>query len=144
MLHDPLKVRCRYALLVDHFTETADGKPVLVGAFERVLPMPQPNGDSIVSSGFLCVRLEASVAAGTKHELRVSLVDEHGQSFSDWNVNPMEMRPVTEGLGLQAAFSIRLGATKVPSYGFYCWNIVVDGEVIAQCPMVVQQLVLPS
>ncbi|MCA2992054.1 MAG: hypothetical protein INH11_13500 [Gemmatimonas sp.] len=140
MFHDPLKVRCRYALLCDHFSITFDGKPIITGAFESIYVCRQPNGEIIVRHGVLTLRLEAAIACGSHHTFRIDLVDEHGKSFSNFPDQPIELRAGTEGLPMQMIFSMALESIKVPEFGYYCWNVVVDGEVVAECPMLVQEL----
>lgn len=144
MPFDPFKVRARYALMVDHFTVTADNKEVLVGVFDRILVPRMANGGIVFGTGFVVAKLQAELVAGPVHRFRMNLVNESGQVVSEGPEEEFTLSVAGDGMGLRHSFAIKLQAIAVPDFGHYCWALVVDGEIIAECPFWVIERQIPA
>ncbi len=138
-LDDTLAPRARYILMVDHFAATDDGKPILMGIFDRAFIKRAPDGRLIFNAGWLAAQFECSLAAGTQHTLEVVLVDEQGVDISRGPVQDLGFYAAGEGLGLRAGLAVRIGAIVLPTPGYYEWRLNIDGTPVGTCPLIVTE-----
>lgn len=139
MTDEIFRVRARFSVLADYFTETSDGKAVLVGLFEQFATPRRDNGKLVLNSGWLITQLEADIVAGSAHQIEIRLINDEGRAVHQTKPQKIMMQLHGEGLGLVFRMVGKLGPIELDEPGFYEWETVVDGRGVTRCPMVVYE-----
>lgn len=122
----------KYGHLADYATIGANGKPILVGVFDRILPATDARPIRIPPS-YLFVALQCSIGEGETHEIVVQLRDGNGEPVGEpqrWDATVF--RPAGPGYPLQANLMLILFGATVPEPGDYQFEVVANGIRIGE------------
>lgn len=115
-----------FALLVEHVTESRDGKLSLIGIFDEIQSESVP---VLFPRIFAAVRLLARVSEGTEHTVQLVIVDEDGHEvISKSPPFPVRLVPRGPAAPISAEIVAELVGVKFSRFGDYEFNVFVDGE----------------
>jgi len=127
----------QFALLADFVTIEQRGKLVIAGEFDRYWSQQFP---AQLPRFFLVARIDATVAEGKDHSIRIDLFDQDGRRVlnnpPDLQVQFQERGP---GRGLRFQLISELNGLPIPRPGEYEFHIVVDGRDVGSAPLAVVQ-----
>ncbi|MEP6832950.1 MAG: hypothetical protein ABJB74_06125 [Gemmatimonas sp.] len=131
----------RFALLVDHFDQSASGKLMLIGVFDNFFgEMVDVSAHGLripFSAGYLVAQIEASMAFGESHDVRVVCRDlDHNEVFSA-DLPGVPFGTTGPGMPLRGIVALKLGLILFKEFGQYEWVLSINGQCIGCCPFAV-------
>ena len=118
----------RYGHLADFATIGANGKPILVGIFDRVISI-QSSPPITVPQSYLFVKLECSIGEGSEHGVAVRLRDGNGQVVgAPFELEKLPFGASGPGYPLAAYIQLTIRGLQLAEPGDYEFEIVADGE----------------
>jgi hypothetical protein len=128
----------KFALLADHASETRDGKLNILGNFDAIWGQSAP---ATHPKCYLVARFEASIAAGTEHQFKVSLHNGNGDIVGLESPElPLKFVPSGPGRPLVANLILDLTGLQLPEFDDYEFLIRINGHVMAQVPLAFLQI----
>ena len=117
----------RYAHIADFVTLGANGKPIIVGVFDRIVAQA---GEVDVPDFHLIASVFCSIAEGEKHKVTVALRDLDRTPIGEPHTIPLSFGTMGPGNPLSGMLILRVAGLKLPELGEYEFAVSVDnGEV---------------
>lgn len=130
-------VTLKYAHLADYATIGANGKPIMVGVFDRV---QHPNESRAIRlpDCYLLMRMTCSVADGTAHDLELQLRDGNGEFLGEpIRANGATFQASGPGYPLVGTLLLGIRGMPLPELGDYEFVLRVDGREVGALDFVV-------
>lgn len=131
----------RFALMVDHLEQTANGKLILVGLFDNYFARfgKTPKGEAriVIAAGFFVAQIECSLAFGTTHNIEVRCQNADGVHVFTAPLPESDFIPSGEGMPLRGFVALKIGPLEFEEFGMYEWVVNVDGKDIGRCPFAI-------
>lgn len=132
----------KFAMLADYVTESREGKLIIAGEFDVI---NAPRTPATHPAMFFVARVEAAPSEGVNHKVRLAVVSKNGQPIMpatpDLDVKFVETGP---GRPLRGQIIAGLGPTSFPTFGDFEFQLYVDGRLLAQVPLRLNQVQLKN
>lgn len=126
-------MQLKFGLLADYVSRGERGKLVIVGEFDHYFTSDFP---AELPRFFLFARIEATVAEGTEHELKVELFDADGQRpLGNPPVIPLRFGNRGPGRPFRAQLITEFAGLPIQKPGDYAFHLVVDRLDIGTVPL---------
>lgn len=126
-----MTLRIKYSHLADYVSLGANGKPVVVGIFDRVIAPSNSKAPYRIPMSYLIVSLEGSVVDAGKHEIGITLFDGNRTPITEPILFTGELRPTGVGRPVASNLIAFLANLVVPEFGDYEFVVRSDrsGEI---------------
>jgi hypothetical protein len=122
-------VELKYGHLADYATLGANGKPILVGVFDRVL-VTSSNKPILLPDFDLILSLSCSIADGAAHKLQLKLVDGNAVEVGAGFEADVTLHAAGPGYPLSGPLVLAVRGLTVPDHGDYQFVVRSDGAQI--------------
>lgn len=129
-------MEAKFVLLAEAVNETRDGRANIIGEFDRVhstgVPVTFPRL-------YVIARFEAEISEGSEHTIQIRLIDEDGQEV----LQPppainLPFKPRGRGKPLRANTFFELSNIRLPKFGDYSFDLLVDGRFEARATLTLE------